>query len=303
MDTKALECRDYSVSVGGRLCHAIVISSPEPKAAFGVVNIHGYFASAAMYRRESEYLAATFGWNIANIDLPGFGASEPLENDALSLRALSDRVEALIDGLEFKHVLLIGHSMGASLCVDLGARIPQRVMGIVYRAGIATPSWQSRTGMITKGLRFITPNAAPVVDLVSRAALDIPDLFFSRTLATARSLAPDLSRNIRSLTRTSPFASLLFGLDQRDQLAHVVSSGIPLLPEWGCFDYVIPARTADEFATATGTSVQWIPGGHSWMLARPSGQRDVLNHLASGQQFMSALASRHRDAVSLSSGR
>ena len=122
--------------------------------------------------------------------------------------------------------------------------------------------------------------------------MDVPDLLVGRMVATARSLVPDLGRNVRRATRTLPIGSLLLNLDQRDQLRNVVSHGIPLLGEWGCFDYVIPAETADEFSNLTGGEVQWVPGGHSWMLARPTGQRDVLAHLSQGQAFMRASAAR-----------
>jgi hypothetical protein len=44
--------------------------------------------------------------------------------------------------------------------------------------------------------------------------------------------------------------------------------------------------------------VQWVPGGHSWMLARPQGQTDILTHLASGQAFMAAVENRWRQFTS-----
>ena len=38
----------------------------------------------------------------------------------------------------------------------------------------------------------------------------------------------------------------------------------------------------------------WVPGGHSWMLARPQGQADILTHLARGQEFMAQVEARWR---------
>ena len=40
--------------------------------------------------------------------------------------------------------------------------------------------------------------------------------------------------------------------------------------------------------------VQWVPGGHSWMLARPQGQSDILTHLAAGKEFMADVEKRWR---------
>jgi hypothetical protein len=37
-----------------------------------------------------------------------------------------------------------------------------------------------------------------------------------------------------------------------------------------------------------------VPGGHSWMLARPQRQSDVLLHLATGKEFMTRVEHRWR---------
>jgi len=44
--------------------------------------------------------------------------------------------------------------------------------------------------------------------------------------------------------------------------------------------------------------VQWVPGGHSWMLARPQGQSDILLHLARGKEFMAKVETRWRRSSS-----
>ena len=52
--------------------------------------------------------------------------------------------------------------------------------------------------------------------------------------------------------------------------------------------------TAAEFAQASGVKVQWVPGGHSWMLARPQGQAEVLRYLERGNQFLEMIDERWR---------
>ena len=68
---------------------------------------------------------------------------------------------------------------------------------------------------------------------------------------------------------------------------------MPLIAEWGCFDHLTDATTAEEFAELSGSPVQWVPGGHSWMLARPGGQADLLQHTAPGMAFMELLERRN----------
>ena len=87
---------------------------------------------------------------------------------------------------------------------------------------------------------------------------------------------------------------MLMGVDQRSEVRHLVAQQIPILNEWGCFDRITPGHTASEFA-AIAAHPRRAPGGHSWMLARPQGQADVLTHLARGQRkFIAQVEARWR---------
>jgi hypothetical protein len=83
-------------------------------------------------------------------------------------------------------------------------------------------------------------------------------------------------------------------LDQRSQVRTLVAQQIPILNEWGCFDRITPGHTALEFAAIARSPVLWVPGGHSWMLARPQGQADILLHLSRGQDFLDQVVDRWR---------
>jgi hypothetical protein len=91
-----------------------------------------------------------------------------------------------------------------------------------------------------------------------------------------------------------PVGSMLMSLDQRSQVRALVAQQIPILNEWGCFDRITPGHTALEFAAIARAPVQWVPGGHSWMLARPQGQADLLTYLQSGREFMDRMEDRWR---------
>jgi hypothetical protein len=105
---------------------------------------------------------------------------------------------------------------------------------------------------------------------------------------------PDLRANLRSVARMSPVAAMLMAADLRPEVRRYAERDLPLLAEWGCLDRVTPSATAAEFAACAGTVVQWLPGGHSWMLARPQGQVDVLETLDPGRRFLAAVVERWR---------
>ncbi len=258
------------------------------------VNIHGYFAGGGMYWRESARLAEQLGWRVINPSLPGFGGSDPLDWQDVSMESLANQVMAIVHKVDAGPLVLLGHSMGGAVAVQFAHDHPRRTLGVIYRDGVSTPAWKERQGLLPTLLSPLLPDVAPMVDMVASVVLDLPDLFLGRMYSTVRAVLPDMRQNIRTMSQTLPVGSMLMGVDQRSEVRHLVAQQIPILNEWGCFDRITPGRTALEFASIARSPVLWVPGGHSWMLARPQGQADILLHLVRGEEFMAQVDDRWR---------
>src|SRR5580692_10596411 len=259
------------------------------------VNLHGYFAGGGMYWRESSNIAEALGWRVLNPSLPGFAGSDPLPWERVTIGEIADVVGHLLDEVGAERAVLIGHSMGGAVAVQFADAHPERVLGIIYRDGAATPGWKHRRGVVVSLLAPVLPDMAGVADLLMAAVLDTPDLFIGRRLAsTLRGLWPDARRNLRSMGRTLPVGSMLMAMDLRPEVERIVARGMPILPVWGCFDRIVSPDTAREFADLTGIDILWVPGGHSWMLPRPQGQVDILRHLRRGREFVADIMDRRR---------
>ncbi len=259
------------------------------------INIHGFFAGGSMYARESEQLAARLGWRVVNPSLPGFGGSAPLAEEEISLDRLTDFVDLVRDELSIKQCVLLGHSMGGAVAVQYAMRHPEEILALIYRDGVATPQWQVRSGVSARALSHIVPDAAQMVDLVGAVALDVPDLLVGHLFTTVKALLPDLRSNFSMIMRAAPVAEMLRTIDLTTSVKELVSAEIPIYPVWGCFDRVIANETAEAFSEVAGVPIQWVPGGHSWMLARPSGQSDLLTIVPSGVSFNETILKRARD--------
>jgi pimeloyl-ACP methyl ester carboxylesterase len=257
------------------------------------VNIHGYFAGGTMYWRESANLAEKLGWRLVNPTLPGFAGSDPLPWQRVTIGEIADQVLNLLDNLEVERAVLLGHSMGGAVAVRIAASHPDRVLGIVYRDGAATPEWKHRHSAVTSVLGPILPGPATMIDLTLSVFLDSPDLLIGRRLSsTMRGLWPDARQNLREFGKVLPVGSMLMSLDMTEEVTSLPQLGIPILAEWGCFDRVVPPRCAAEFCELTGCDLIWVPGGHSWMLPRPQGQADILRHVGAGRDFLDRLTER-----------
>ena len=258
------------------------------------VNIHGYFAGGGMYWRESARVAERMGWRVVNPSLPGFGGSDPLGWSEVSVQKLADQVEAVLTEVGAGPVVLLGHSMGGAVAIQYAHDHPRKTLGVVYRDGVATPGWKQRRGLLPTLLGFVAPDAAPVADVIAAVVMDTPDLLIGRLYSTVRSVLPDVRENLRTMGRALPIGGMLLTVDLRPEVRQLAAQSMPMLAEWGCFDRVSGGATALEFADCARTSVQWVPGGHSWMLARPNGQADVFSHLPSGRRFVVEVEDRWR---------
>jgi len=181
------------------------------------VNIHGYFAGGGMYWRESARLAEQLGWRVVNPSLPGFGGSDPLEWQDVSMENLANEVMAVVHKVGAGPVVLLGHSMGGAVAVQFAHDHPRRTLGVIYRDGVSTPAWKDRTGVIPTVLSPLLPDVAPMVDMIAAVIFDLPDLFIGRMYSTVRAVLPDVRQNIRTVAQTMPVGSMLMSLDQRSQ--------------------------------------------------------------------------------------
>lgn len=83
--------------------------------------------SSVIYVRLAELLAGQH--RVVIIDPPGFGASDPLV-PPFEVPDLTRAVTTLLDALDIDKVRMSGHHTGATICVDLAATAPDRVVAI-----------------------------------------------------------------------------------------------------------------------------------------------------------------------------
>ena len=90
-----------------------------------VLLLHGVGLRAEAWNKQIDALVAG-GFGVTAPDMPGHGAT-PARPDLSTLEGYADQVAACLDA----PVVVIGHSMGAMIALDLGSRYPERVQGVV----------------------------------------------------------------------------------------------------------------------------------------------------------------------------
>jgi pimeloyl-ACP methyl ester carboxylesterase len=93
-----------------------------------LVFIHGWCCDRSYWNAQVPYFAQKY--KVVAIDLAGHGDSG-LNRKEWTMAAFGEDVVAVVHKLGLEHVVLIGHSMGGSVIVEAGRKIPQRVVGLV----------------------------------------------------------------------------------------------------------------------------------------------------------------------------
>lgn len=125
------------------------------------VLVHGLLISSRYMTPTAERLGQRY--RVYAPDLPGFGKSQN-PPQVLTVEGLSDALIAWMDAMCLSQAVFLGNSLGGQILIDLGARYPERVAGLI----LVGPT--------------VDPQARTVVQQASRLLLDFlyekPSLFY-----------------------------------------------------------------------------------------------------------------------------
>jgi pimeloyl-ACP methyl ester carboxylesterase len=124
MRHSAIPLHEQIVWVASRAVHVWVGGAGVP-----VVMIHGSPGNAAMLRELAEAVATRFA--VFAFDTPGFGDSDALPGDELTVTDLADAVAATMASLSLPPAVVFGTHTGAAIGLELARRHPGRVLGAV----------------------------------------------------------------------------------------------------------------------------------------------------------------------------
>ena len=111
------------------------------RGAHGLVFLHGV-SGGALGASDLLPRITPPGWRGLAWDMPGYGASAPLE--PFDFDGLAAALVALLDAAGLDQAVLVGHSMGGMVALQTAAAFPNRVSGLVLAC--STPAFGARDG-------------------------------------------------------------------------------------------------------------------------------------------------------------
>lgn len=228
---------------GRRIRHRIVGEGDD-----AVVLVHGFCASLDSWARNQDALAAG-GRRVAALDLPGHGESS-VDVGAGSLDELAAVVFGYMDAVGIHRAHLVGHSMGAAICLAMTDHAPERVRSLVLvgPAGIG----QKINADVIRGLVMARSREElePLFGLLYADPSHVTGELLAQLVAyKQRAGVIDALAKIAS----SRYAGTPSGGQLRD-----VAGAVPTLMIWGVADQMIPAPAPGAFVR-DGVLVRVLP--------------------------------------------
>lgn len=109
----------------------------EGSGAPALLFVHGWSCDGSYWVDQLPYFAKSH--RVVTVDLAGHGESGAGRTD-WTMKAFGADVKAVMDELDLKDVVLIGHSMGGAVIVEAALAMPNRVRGLVGVDNFHTPA-------------------------------------------------------------------------------------------------------------------------------------------------------------------
>lgn len=90
--------------------------------------VHGAFINQTYWDEQIQYFTATH--QVVTMDLAGHGDSGR-NRDTWTIREFGNDVIALIRDLNLENVILVGHSMGGDVCLEVAVAHPAPIIGLI----------------------------------------------------------------------------------------------------------------------------------------------------------------------------
>lgn len=98
------------------------------KGDTAIVFVHGWGINKEYWKSQVD--AFDKRYTVVTVDLGGHGASGH-ERSSWKIEDFSNDVMAVIDSLNLNKVILVGHSMGGDIILDVAYKIPDRIVGFI----------------------------------------------------------------------------------------------------------------------------------------------------------------------------
>ncbi len=245
-----------------------------------VVFLHGGEHDHSVWILQSRYMAH-HGYGVLALDLPGHMRSA---GPALkTVESMAEHVGAALKPLATQRMIVVGHSMGSLIALELGSLLRDKIQGVVL---ISTAFPMRVSDALLDATKTSPPQAMDMINVWSHSASigafdrkpSSPGPGFSNVWSNLRLMQRVAQRSGSDVLHADFFACNAY---QRGEQA-AAELTCPVLFILATADSMTPVRAAQPLIDACkDATVVTLPGaGHSLMAENPDGVREALWHFA-----------------------
>jgi pimeloyl-ACP methyl ester carboxylesterase len=144
-DKPALEFSDidYGYSVKFTNANPKIAYIDEGKGEQTIILVHGLASNAGFWRYNIPELSKNY--RVIAIDLPGYGKSQKGDY-AYSISFYAEQIKNLIEELNLKNVVLVGHSMGGQIGIKFAINYPNTLSKLILASPAGFEEFQRGEG-------------------------------------------------------------------------------------------------------------------------------------------------------------
>ena len=119
------------------------------KGEIALVFIHGWACDRSFWREQLDTFAGDY--RVVSLDLAGHGESKA-DRTSWPLASLAGDVQAVVEKLDLKKVILVGHSLGGPVALEAARLMPDRVLAVIGADTLHDAEIQYTEQMVRKTL-------------------------------------------------------------------------------------------------------------------------------------------------------
>ena len=218
-----------------------------------IVLLHGFLENSSMWNSVSSALSKKF--KIICIDLLGHGATEN-HGYIHTMESQAKMVKAVLDHLNLRRYIIIGHSMGGYVALDFSQLFPSNVKGLCLMNSTALPDSAEKKTNRDRAIAAVKQNHKTFVRIA------IPMLFSEKNRTIFSSEIKEIINEALQISPQGIIASLE-GMKIRSNLTSIYNTAIfPIQMIVGKQDPALEYTTLITQTKNTKVNVVEFPDGH-----------------------------------------
>ena len=216
-----------------------------------VLLIHGFCETKELWTDFEKTLSISN--RVISVDLPGFGESERLIEEGMSIEDLADSVLELLERLNISETVIVGHSLGGYVALAMIEQEPLICKGLCMFHSTAFSDTEEKKENRDKTLDFIKRQGLP-----SFITAFVPSLFYPEN---RERLVKEIQELQDTAITTSEYTvhEITLAMRNRKERIHILESiAVPVLYIIGQDDLAVPFALSEKQMNIAKNSSQLI---------------------------------------------